>query len=318
MFVDSLSPLLKKYGLRPRKELGQNFLTDPIHLAKIVDIAGLTATDTVLEIGPGPGVLTRLLAEQAGQVIAVELDPQMVNLLKNEYGHLQNLKVVEADILRVNISDLINQVANDPQLVTFSLQAEIQNLPKACKAKSKIAYKVVANLPYYITSAVIRHLLEATPRPERVVVTVQKEVAQRMVARPGQMSLLAVSVQFYGQPTLAHHIPAGAFYPAPKVDSAVVRIDTFAQPVMAVANTDHFFRVVKAGFGQKRKQLKNSLAAGLAKPTPAVVEALTRAKIDPTRRAETLSLEEWGRLAEVLRSPSSPDDEQNLLILHST
>jgi 16S rRNA (adenine1518-N6/adenine1519-N6)-dimethyltransferase len=150
------------------------------------------------------------------------------------------------------------------------------------------------------------------------VVTVQKEVAQRMVAKPGQMSLLAVSVQFYGQPSLAHHIPAGAFYPAPKVDSAVVRIDTFAQPLIAVADTNHFFRVVKAGFGQKRKQLKNSLAAGLAKPIPQVVEALTRANIDPTRRAETLSLEEWGRLAEVLRSPLSPDGGQNQGILHST
>lgn len=309
--MDSLSTLLKKYGLRPRKELGQNFLTDPVHLAKIVDVAGLTPSDTVLEIGPGPGTLTRLLAEQAGRVIAVELDPHMVTLLKNEYGHLKNLIVVEADILQTDLSRLIRSAENSEQVSLVNGRPPIPN-PRPS------TYKVVANLPYYITSAVIRHLLEATPQPERVVVTVQKEVAQRMVAKPGQMSLLAVSVQFYGQPSLAHHIPAGAFYPVPKVDSAVVRIDTFAQPVVAVADTDHFFRVVKAGFGQKRKQLKNSLAAGLAKPIPAVIEALTRANIDPTRRAETLSLEEWGRLAEVLRSPSSPDDEQNHGILHST
>lgn len=317
--MNSLSTLLKKYDLRPRKELGQNFLADPVHLAKIVDAAGLTPADTVLEIGPGPGTLTHLLAEQAGRVIAVELDPHMVNLLKNEYGYLTNLTVVEADILQTDLSSLIRSTEGAEERSTVNSQQSIVNdqEPISGSRPPSPAYKVVANLPYYITSAVIRHLLEATPQPERVVVTVQKEVAQRMVAKPGQMSLLAVSVQFYGQPTLVHHIPAGAFYPAPKVDSAVVRIDTFAQPAIAVADTDHFFRVVKAGFGQKRKQLKNSLAAGLAKPMPQVVEALNRANVDPTRRAETLSLEEWGRLAEVLRSPSFPD-EPNQRILHST
>jgi 16S rRNA (adenine1518-N6/adenine1519-N6)-dimethyltransferase len=289
--VDSISTLLKKYNLRPRKGLGQNFLVDPIHLAKIVEIAELTPTDTVLEIGPGPGSLTRLLVEAAGRVIAVELDAAMVSLLRTELGHFKNLTIVEADILQTQIEDLISQVHN----------SAIGTPPEARKrAQFPIPYKVVANLPYYITSAVIRHLLEALLRPERLVVTVQKEVAQRMVAKPGQMSLLAVSVQFYGQPRLAHHIPAGAFYPVPRVASAVVQIDTFAQPPLAVTDVDHFFRVVKAGFGQKRKQLKNSLAAGLHKSAAEVSAALARVKIDPTRRAETLSLEEWGRLTEVL------------------
>ncbi|MBE7472132.1 MAG: 16S rRNA (adenine(1518)-N(6)/adenine(1519)-N(6))-dimethyltransferase RsmA [Anaerolineales bacterium] len=284
--MNSLSALLKKYNLQPRKSLGQNFLVDPVHLAKIVAVAELTPADTVLEIGPGPGVLTRLLAEKASQVIAVELDPHMVNLLHNEYGHLKNLTVVEADILQTDLDRLLSSIKHDPQPPTPNPQPP--------------TYKVVANLPYYITSAVIRHLLESSPRPERVVVTVQKEVAQRMVAKPGQMSLLAVSVQFYGRPSLAHHIPAGAFYPAPKVDSAVVRIDTFTQPPVAVTAADHFFRVVKAGFGQKRKQLKNALAAGLHRPMPEITAALVNANIDPTRRAETLSLEEWARLAEGL------------------
>lgn len=299
--MDSLSTLLKKYNLRPRKELGQNFLADPVHLAKIVEIAGLTPADIVLEIGPGPGVLTRLLVEEAGRVIAVELDPQMVNLLKKEYGHLANLTVVEADILQTDLSSLIGPAEGEKSSIINGQQSMVNSQWSISSPRLPTpSYKVVANLPYYITSAVIRHLLEANPRPERVVVTVQKEVAQRMVAKPGQMSLLAVSVQFYGQPVLAHHIPAGAFYPAPKVDSAVVRIDTFAQPPLAVADTDYFFRVVKAGFGQKRKQLKNSLAAGLAKPMPTVVEALNKAHIDPTRRAETVSLAEWSRLAEVI------------------
>ncbi|MCK6630322.1 MAG: 16S rRNA (adenine(1518)-N(6)/adenine(1519)-N(6))-dimethyltransferase RsmA [Anaerolineae bacterium] len=279
METHSLSTLLKKYNLQPRKSLGQNFLIDPVHLAKIVAVAELSPADTVLEIGPGPGVLTRLLAEKAGQVIAVELDPHMVNLLRNEYGHLENLTVVEADILQTDPGQLLSSISPNPQ---------------------PPVYKVVANLPYYITSAVIRHLLESSPRLQRVVVTVQKEVAQRMVAKPGQMSLLAVSVQFYGQPTLAHHIPAGAFYPAPKVDSAVVRIDAFTQPSVAVTDADRFFRVVKAGFGQKRKQLKNALATGLHRPMPQITEALTNSNIDPTRRAETLTLAEWARLAEIL------------------
>lgn len=283
MESQSISTLLKKYNLRPRKSLGQNFLVDPFHLGQIVEAAELSLTDAVLEIGPGPGTLTRLLAESAGQVIAVELDPTMINLLQNEYGHLQNLTVVEADILETNVATLI---------ADHSDQSIVPN------AQSP-SYKVVANLPYYITSAVLRHLLESTPRPERIVVTVQKEVAQRMVAEPGQMSLLAVSVQFYGRPQLVHQIPAGAFYPPPQVDSAVVCIDTFAQLPLQV-DPEQFFQIVKAGFGQKRKQLKNSLAAGLGQPSARIVQSLQQAGIDPRRRAQTLSLAEWGRLAEAM------------------
>lgn len=275
----SIVSLLKKYDLRPQKGLGQNFLVDPFHLAKIVEAAELTSSDTVLEIGPGPGSLTRLLAQTAGRVIAVELDPNMVHLLRAEFGHLPNLTIIEADILETKIETLLTQLP-------------ISHPP---------TYHVVANLPYYITSAVLRHLLESTPPPRRLVLTVQKEVAQRMVAKPGNMSLLAVSVQFYGLPTLLHTIPAGAFYPPPKVDSAVVRIDTFTRRPVDLPDVDHFFRVVKAGFSQKRKQLKNSLTAGLHKPADQVMVALTTVQIDPKRRAETLSLAEWGRLAEALR-----------------
>ncbi len=287
----SLSTLLKRYNLRPRKGLGQNFLVDPHHLAKIVAAAELTGAETVLEIGPGPGTLTRLLAESAGRVIAVELDPQLVSLLSHELADLPNLTIVQADILQLQLDTLLTAPPAG-QLTYPPTNQPPTHLP---------AFKVVANLPYYITSAVLRYLLEATPRPERIVVTVQKEVAQRIVAQPGQMSLLAVSVQFYGQPTLVHRIPAGAFYPPPKVDSAVVRIDTWPEPAIPVEEVDHFFRVVKAGFGQKRKQLKNSLAAGLHKPVEEIVRALEQAQLAPTRRAETLSLVEWGRLAGVLQ-----------------
>jgi 16S rRNA (adenine1518-N6/adenine1519-N6)-dimethyltransferase len=288
--AQSISALLKKYDLRPRKGLGQNFLIDSFHLAKIVEAAELTPTDTVLEIGPGPGTLTRLLAASAGRVIAVELDPNMINLLQTEYRQLNNLTLIEADILTINPNDLLEQINNDNK-------SQISNL----KSQIPTPYKVVANLPYYITSAVLRHVLEVEPRPARLVVTVQKEVADRIVARPDRMSVLAVSVQYYGQPSLVHRIPAGAFYPPPKVDSAVVRIDTFAQPAVTGVESEHFFRVVKAGFGQKRKQLKNSLTAGLGRPASTIIEAMTRAQITPTRRAETLTLAEWGRLAEALR-----------------
>lgn len=267
----SIGNLLKKYGLSPRKGLGQNFLADPAHLAKIVAAAALSPADTVIEIGPGLGTLTVQLAEAAGRVIAIELDANMVTLLRAELAHLSNLDIIEADMLKVDPASLVDG-----------------------------PYLVVANLPYYITSAVLRHLLEATPKPQRLVVMVQLEVAQRIVAKPGQMSLLAVSVQFFGTPTVVHRVPAGAFYPPPKVDSAVVRIDTYTQPLLPQVDVGQFFRVVKAGFGQKRKQLKNALAAGLGQPAPTITHALTEAQIDPTRRAETLSLAEWGLLVEAI------------------
>ncbi|MFQ5612193.1 MAG: 16S rRNA (adenine(1518)-N(6)/adenine(1519)-N(6))-dimethyltransferase RsmA [Anaerolineae bacterium] len=270
----SVQGLLRKYRLRPRKGLGQNFLADSYHLSKIVEAAELDPADTVLEIGPGLGTLTRRLAGQvpSGRVVAVEVDPNMVRALQMELADLSNLTLVEADILGVD----------PPQLVRGG------------------PYVVVANLPYYITSAVLRHLLESEPRPQRLVFTVQQEVGQRLVAGPGQMSLLAVSAQFYGKPRLVHKIPAGAFIPPPKVDSAVVRVDTFPTPPFAGDRPALFFRVVKAGFSQKRKQLKNSLAASLGLPAGDVAGLMAEAGIDPRRRAQTLSLAEWAGLVDRL------------------
>ncbi len=303
MTTQSLSSLLKKYNLHPRKGLGQNFLTDPFHLDKIIDAAELTLDDTVLEIGPGPGTLTRLLTEAAGHVIAVELDSGMINLLQNEFDYYSNLSIIQADILKVSIDSLLPEVSKQLPVIGEQLSdAKFESKTQILKP-GLVPYKVVANLPYYITSAVIRHLLEAAHKPTRLVVTVQKEVAQRIVAKPGKMSVLAISVQFYGQPELVHHIPAGAFYPPPKVDSAVVRVDTYPHPRIAVTDIDDFFRVVKAGFSQKRKQLKNSLAGGLRRPTSEIVGALEQAGIVPSRRAETLSLEEWGRLVAAIERP---------------
>jgi len=294
----SLFSQLSALGIRPKKGLGQNFLVDPAHRARIVAAAELTRDDTVLEIGPGPGVLTELIAEQAGRVIAVELDDRLIPLLRNRFANQPHVSIVHADILKVDAGALMLE-ARSWRLETHGAQpsASSNQLPVS-------SYKVIANLPYYLTSAVIRQLLESTPPPERLVLTVQREVAERMVAAPPEMSLLALGVQFYCTGQIAEKIPAGAFYPVPKVDSAVVRLDRRVESVVSGVTSEAFFRVAKAGFSQPRKQLRNSLAAGLSRP-PVEVEAwLSSVGIDPRRRAETLTIEEWGALAQA-NSPKS-------------
>ena len=266
--TQDISALLRAHGLRPRKRLGQNFLRDPGALGRIVAAADLSPEDVVVEVGAGVGTLTRPLAEHAGRVIALELDDGLVAILRDQVANLNNVQVLHGDVLQFSASQFPHR-----------------------------GYKVVGNLPYYITSAVLRHFLEKVPRPRLMVVTVQREVAERIVAGPGKMSLLAVSVQFYGQPRIVARLPAGAFYPPPQVDSAVVRIDVGEQPTIVLENgIDEaiFFRVVRAGFSQRRKTLRNSLSAGLGFSPACVEEALEQAGVDPRRRAETLSLKEWG------------------------
>jgi len=269
----SLPPLdipeiLHRYGLRPNKRLGQNFLIDPAALGSVVSAADIRADQEVLEIGPGLGSLTRLLALQARGVVAVELDAALIPILQDILAGQANVRIVQGDIL-----------AYDP--------ARLMGQP---------GYLVVANIPYYITSALIRHLLEADLLPLRLVLTVQNEVARRISATPGDMSLLALSVQVYGSPRLVDRIPAGAFYPPPKVDSAVVRVDLYDTPLISPTLLPLFFRLAKAGFSQKRKTLRNALAGGMHW-TPSQAQALLEAAgIDARRRAETLSLKEWAHL----------------------
>lgn len=269
--------LLRRYGLRPDRSLGQNFLVDPAALGKVIEAGDVTPEDAVLEVGPGLGSLTRLIAAQARWVAAVELDPALIPPLTEVLAPFSNVEIVQADILDVDPAKLMGG---------------------GMGMGGENGYLVIANIPYYITSALIRHLLEARLKPKRLALTIQKEVASRIIAGPGDLSLLALSVQVYGRPRIAAHIPAGSFYPPPNVDSTVVRIDIYPEPVIPRSLLNTFFRLAKAGFSQKRKMLRNSLSAGMAWKPAETGRFLEESGIDPMRRAETLSLEEWGRLAE--------------------
>ena len=260
--------LLREYGLEAHKGLGQNFLVDQGALKKIVRAAEVGKEDHVLEIGAGLGSLTRELAASARKVTAVEIDKKLLPALHRVVNSLSNVEVVPGDILELNPVDLV----------------------------AGSGYVVVANIPYYITSAIIRHLLESPVKPSRLVLTMQKEVAQRICAEPGDLSLLAISVQVFGTPRIVTEIPASAFYPSPKVDSATLRVDIFPKPFIPDHQRGLFFSVVRMGFAQKRKMLRNTLAAGLHVSATEAGEVLTAAGVDPQRRAQTLELVEWRTL----------------------
>ena len=263
--------LLAKYHLRPHKGLGQNFLSDDTVLAGIADAAGIPEHAAVLEVGPGLGSLTRHLGARAERVVAVELDKDLVPVLRKELADCPNIEIVEGDILEFSPDDYFKD--GD--------------------------YYVAANIPYYITSAVIRHLLEGKARPKQLALTVQKEVAERICAAPGKLSLLALSVQVYGKADIPMIIPASAFYPEPKVDSAVVRIELYDEPLIPAEKMDDFFELAKAGFGQKRKTLRNAFSSNLHLSSADTEAFLLKAGIDPMRRAETLSIPEWKQLMDV-------------------
>ncbi len=270
MTLPAIDPreLLRENDLHAKKRLGQNFLCDQNVLREIVRIAGVSEKDEVLEIGAGMGSLTRELAVFASRVAAVEIDTRLLHILRKVMKPFANAAIIEGDILKLDPGELVISQG----------------------------YLVVANIPYYITSAVIRHLLEAKMKPARVVLTVQKEVAERICAKPGEMNLLALGVQVYGKPEVKLDIPATAFFPVPEVDSAVLSIELFSEPAVPHFRMGEFFVLAKAGFSQKRKTLRNSLSGGMKLPAARVEELLKKAGIDPQRRAETLSIPEWAGL----------------------
>jgi 16S rRNA (adenine1518-N6/adenine1519-N6)-dimethyltransferase len=237
--------------------------------------------DVVLEIGPGVGTLTTELADQGAEVVAVELDERLADVLAERTARGRHVRVVRGNALHLDLAPLLPAGEH---------------------------FKLVANIPYYITAPILRHFLEGPRRPALIVLMVQKEVAERLAAQPGNMSLLGVMAQFYARVEIVRVVPASSFLPAPQVDSAIVRLRRHEMPPVTVDNVDRFFKVVKAGFGEKRKQLHNALVRGLAHiPATQIDAALEQAGIDRTRRAETLNLEEWGRLYQALNRQSTAE-----------
>lgn len=269
--MGTLKRLLARHGMAPNKGLGQHLLISRRALTAVVSAADLSPDDNVLEVGAGPGVLTRELAQRARRVVAVELDRAVLPVLRETTAGMANVEIIPRNLLEV-----------DPEEV-FGAES----------------YKLVANLPYYITSLILRYLLESANPPRVLVVMVQREVAERLVAGPGEMSLLSLSVQFYGTPKIVSYVPATAFYPPPKVDSAIVRVDLHPAPLLDSTASDLFFELIHAGFAEKRKQLHNSLARHLSVPRETIDRWLAEGAIDSMRRPQTLSLEEWLRLARI-------------------
>jgi 16S rRNA (adenine1518-N6/adenine1519-N6)-dimethyltransferase len=261
--IDDLKVALQLAGIKSNKGLGQHFLVDQDSLEAVMAAGELAAGDTVVEVGPGLGVMTVPLTRQVSQVIAIEMDHDLAELLERQRP--DNLEIRRQDIMDLNVAEL----------------------PKG--------YKVVANIPYYLTSAIIRLFLASDNPPRLLSLLVQKEVAQRVVAQPGQMSILALSVQYYAEVRLVAVVERHKFWPPPKVDSAVLQIRVRAKPAFA-ADVPKLFRLIKAGFGEKRKMLRNSLAGGLNISTELAADLILRANLPETARAQELSLDSWKRL----------------------
>jgi 16S rRNA (adenine1518-N6/adenine1519-N6)-dimethyltransferase len=259
-----IKKILKKYNLSPSKRMGQNFLIDKKVLKKIIETAELSKNDLVLEIGPGIGNLTIEMAKRVKKVIAVEKDKRMIGILKENLKDFENVEIIEGDIREI-ICAIVKKIAN---------------------------YKVVANIPYYLTSHLIRNLLELEKKPKLIVLMVQKEVAQRICVKPPKMNLLAVSVQFYGKPEIVSFVSKNSFWPSPKVDSAILKISNLRSPIPKTER-ELFFKIVKAGFSQPRKQLVNNFSKELKIEKERIKNWLLSCGLSPNQRAETLSLNDW-------------------------
>jgi 16S rRNA (adenine1518-N6/adenine1519-N6)-dimethyltransferase len=268
--LEELESLLAKHGFWAKKHLGQNFLIDETVFETILEAADLQPSDNVVEVGPGTGFLTEHLLEEAKHVTAVETDGDMIKVLKSRFREANNLELIHKDILKVGNEEL--------------------------KVKD---YKVVANIPYYITSPLLKYFLQSENPPQLMVVLVQKEVAEKICGITGK-SLITIETQLFGKPELVGIVPPKAFHPSPKVDSAILKIEAHPKPLVPSDKLKDFLRVVKFGFSQKRKKLTNSLGAGLHMKPSEVAPLLERAGIDPGIRAEALEIEDWKRLVVVL------------------
>ncbi|OHB17837.1 MAG: ribosomal RNA small subunit methyltransferase A [Parcubacteria group bacterium RIFCSPLOWO2_01_FULL_40_65] len=256
-----------KLSVIPKKSLGQHFLINPRILDKIVAAAEISNNDTVLEIGPGTGNLTEKLSIKAGKVIAIEKDRRLIESLKEKFKN-KNVEIVESDVLKLKIETLIEN------------------------------YKIVANIPYYITSNLLRIILEKWPKPKLIVLTIQKEVAQRIISKSPRMNLLALSVQFFAEPKIVGYISKENFRPRPKVDSAIIKL--MPKEKLPSENPEKLFKITRAGFSGKRKQLINSLSINLKKEKIEIEKALKKAEINLKSRPEQLELKAWITLEKLL------------------
>ena len=264
---------LRKYNIRPNKLMGQNFLINENTLKKIIKAANLNKNDTVLEVGPGLGILTKELAEKAKKVMTIEKDEKIVEALREELEEYKNIEIICGDILKYNFESFEN-------------------------------YKVVANIPYYLTSHLIRTLLELENQPEEITIMIQKEVAQRICASIPRMNLLSVSVQFYGNPEIISIIPKEDFWPEPKIDSAIIKITNIKKPKNI--NIKKFFKLIKAGFSSPRKQLANNLSNNLNLNKEEIKKALAECNLNIQARASNLEIKDWIHLLNIT-NPSDHD-----------
>jgi len=273
MTIETLKNILNNYGLSPNKTYGQNFLMDETILEDMIDIALVGPEDIILEVGPGIGNLTERMLPKAKQVIAIEKDPQFLPVLKKLAKDNNNFSYHLTDVLTLNLGELMSEFNN---------------------------YKVVANIPYYITGKIVQLFIRAKHRPKSLTLLMQKEVAQNITAKPGSLNLLAISAQLYAEITLLAVVPAYKFYPAPKVDSAVVHFKLHAKPKYKIDDEKKLFRVLKACFSGKRKQLHNTLSNNLQIDKAKIEQLLAGLNIAPSIRPQQLTIEQWIALSEKL------------------
>src|SRR3989338_6187962 len=310
MTLNELKSQLKRFRIRPDKKLGQNFLVSEQVLDEIIAASELRKTDQVLEIGAGLGVLTRALAEQAGEVVAVEKDRQLARALRQMFRNNRNVKIIQDDALFFDptVVARIRPSADGRE----TKQSTPTSSPPISRSETGgeregVTYKLVANLPYYITGAILEKFLTAEARPSLMVLLLQKEVAERVTAGPGAMSILSVSVQLYADPEVIDYVGKDNFYPVPEVDSAIVRLRVFPRPRFDV-NELAFFQLIKVAFSNKRKQLHNNLQALPSKGPKSertkeqYKEVLQDLGLNPLCRAQDLSLQDWYRLYERLKN----------------
>lgn len=303
--------------LKPKKSLGQNFLRDKIVLDKIIQSAELSADDFVLEVGPGEGVLTERLIKCTKKVVAIEIDSELEKKLQTKFKNVKNIEIINADILEINLPELIVETRHRLVLESKPIDDAISIKTRQCLVSTddniNYPYKVIANIPYYITSPIIRLFLETKYPPTEMILMVQKEVAERICAKAGKLSILALSVQYYASAELLFTVPKTAFFPVPEVDSAVIKITRHEKPAYAEASAfieisadesageaKKFFKLVKAGFSAKRKTLVNNLSTSLKLEKSIVEEKLKQIGISANQRAQELSLEDWKKLVESL------------------